>query len=83
MIIARPIVIELGEAGDGQLNEFLGGGGQLLEEVEEVMRLVRRGTAHEDRVRTLLPIVAVYTDAEYPDTDKSSRRRARTRRRRA
>jgi hypothetical protein len=76
MIIAPPIVIELGEIGDAQLNELLGGSGKLFEEVQEVMRLVRRGTAHEHRARTLLPIVAVYTSSEYLDTDKSSRQRA-------
>jgi len=83
MIIARPIVIELGEAGDAQLNELLRGSGKLLEEIQEAMRLVRRGTAHEGRARTLLPIVAVYTSTEYPDTDRPTRRRARPRRRHA
>jgi hypothetical protein len=83
MIITRPIVIELGEVGDAQLSELLGAGGQLREEIQEVMRLVREGTAHEDRAQTLLPIVAVYTSDEYPDTAKSSRRRMRARHRRA
>jgi len=68
MIIASPIVIDLGVAREMDIKELLHGTGKLLEEVEQVMRLVRERTAQESSKGVLIPVVAVYTKAEHPDT---------------
>ena len=60
MSITLPIVVDLGRTQDAQVDLLRQGGGQLLEDVEEVMRLVRRNTDPDSGNRIFLPIVAVY-----------------------
>lgn len=55
-----PIVIELGDAADTDLDALTRGTGRLADEVEEVMRIVRERAAEGGEKRTLVPVVAVY-----------------------
>ena len=56
-----PIVIELGDVADADLEALTGGTGVVSDDVEEVMRIVRERCAKSQEGRTLVPIVAVYT----------------------
>lgn len=56
-----PIVIELGDVADTDLEALTGGTGGVSDEVEEVMRIVRKRYAESGEKRTLVPVVAVYT----------------------
>lgn len=56
-----PIVIELGDVADADLEALTGGTGSVADEVEKVMRIVRERCAKNQDGRTLVPVVAVYT----------------------
>ena len=56
-----PIVIELGDVADTDLEALTGGTGVVSDEVEKVMRIVRERCAESGEKRTLVPVVAVYT----------------------
>jgi hypothetical protein len=60
MSVAPPIVIDLGRARGKDVKELLHGAGELLEELEEVMRLVHHKANPSNSNRLLLPVVAVY-----------------------
>jgi hypothetical protein len=69
MSIALPMVVDLGRTQDAQIDLLRQGGGQLLEDVEEVMRLVRRNTDPDSGNKIFLPIVAVYRRPRRNGTD--------------
>jgi hypothetical protein len=60
MSVAHPIVVDLGRIRDEQVEELRQGGRQLLDDVEEVMRLVRREAGADSGNKIFLPIVVVY-----------------------
>ena len=63
--IAAPIVIDMGEIRHSHVEELLRGGGKVLEETQEVMRLVQLRVAQKNGVRLLVPIVAVYAEPRH------------------
>ena len=63
MSIARPIVVDLGRISSDKIDRLRQGDGQLLEDVEEVMRLVRLRADPDKSNRIFLPIIAVYRRA--------------------
>jgi hypothetical protein len=65
MTIAAPIVIDLGEIRHSHVEELLRGGGKVLEETQEAMRLVQLRVAQKNGVRLLVPIVAVYAEPRH------------------
>ncbi|HEY7242860.1 MAG TPA: hypothetical protein VH678_03140 [Xanthobacteraceae bacterium] len=58
--VIAPIVVSLGTARERHLAEFRSGVGRIVDDVEEVMRLVRRTTAPEQGNKVLVPVVVVY-----------------------
>jgi hypothetical protein len=60
MSISLPIVVDLGRTEDEQVDLLRHGGGQILEDVEEVMRVIRRNANPDNGNKIFLPIVAVY-----------------------
>jgi hypothetical protein len=78
MNVAPPIVIDLGRARPQDVRELLHGAGKLLEELEEVMRLVQlnanRSNDNSDlnnsdlnnSNRHFVPVVAVYRPKRSP-----------------
>jgi hypothetical protein len=60
MNILPPIVIDLGEVRPQQITELFQESGQLLEDVNEVLRLVYRNAGEKPDNRFFFPIVAVY-----------------------
>jgi hypothetical protein len=60
MSIALPIVVDLGRTQDKHIDLLREGDGQILEDVEEVLRLVRRNANPDGGNKIFLPIVAVY-----------------------
>lgn len=65
MEIGSPIVVDLGKVRNADFNELFTGKGKLLEEVHEVMRLLK--AAQENNNRILVPIVAAYDSAAPSD----------------
>jgi hypothetical protein len=61
MKVAPPIVVDLGRARPAKIRQFGTGAGQLADDVEEVMRLVRLDLGPADANRVFVPVVAVYT----------------------
>jgi hypothetical protein len=59
--VTAPVVVDLGTAQEEQVRELRAGTGQLVDEVEEVLRLVRRDVDPGGGRRLFVPIVAVYT----------------------
>jgi hypothetical protein len=68
MSITLPIVVSLGRTRDEQVELLRQGGGQLVEDVEEVMRLVRQNAGPDCGNKIFLPIVAVYRRARRDGT---------------
>ena len=68
MLVAPPIVVDLGKASDDELDLLMQGTGPLAEDIEEVMRLLRRDTGPRTSDRVFLPVVATYIrdDEEKP-----------------
>lgn len=61
MTVAPPIVIDLGRVLGHEIEMLREGRGRLVEDLEEVMRLVRlRANPDDNNTRIFLPIVAVY-----------------------
>jgi hypothetical protein len=60
MSVVRPIVVDLGRPSDVQIEELRQGSGLLVEDIEEVMRLVRGAAGADGGNKIFLPIVAVY-----------------------
>jgi hypothetical protein len=61
MNVTSPIVISLGRAQREQVDQLRSGAGQILEDIEEVMKLVRLSAGKEGEKRVFLPVVAVYS----------------------
>jgi hypothetical protein len=70
MEIGSPIVIDLGKVRNADFNELFTGKGKLLEEVHEVIRLLK--AAEESSNRILVPIVAAYDLAPPSDRHDST-----------
>jgi hypothetical protein len=64
MSVTTPIVVDLGRTRDEQIDQLRSGSGQLVGDIEEVMRLVRLSAEAENGNRIFLPVVAIYTRAE-------------------
>jgi hypothetical protein len=62
--VAAPIVVDLGRTGQATIRQFGAGTGQIIDDVEEVMRRVRLDVGAQDAARVFIPIVAVYTRVE-------------------
>ena len=60
MNVKSPIVIDLGKTRDEHVDQLRSGAGPIVEDLEEVMRLVRLNAGAEDGKRIFLPIVTVY-----------------------
>ena len=69
MSVTRPIVVDLGRARDAPIDELAQGGGTLGEEVEEVMRHVRRQADPDNSNRIFLPVVVIYRRGRRGDSD--------------
>ena len=67
--VAAPIVVDLGRTRDAKIRQFGDGAGQLVDDVEEVMRLVRRGAGADSSNRIFLPVVVVYRRARRDESD--------------
>jgi hypothetical protein len=63
MNVASPIVVHLGKVDKEHTGELRGGAGPVVEDIEEVMQLVRRNTDLEGEKRIFLPVVVVYERA--------------------
>jgi hypothetical protein len=72
MPISSPIVVDLGNMTDLEVQELLSGTGRLPDELTHVMRLVRAGIAERDADTLLVPIVAVYSEVRHGDTRQQS-----------
>ncbi len=62
--VAAPIVVDLGRTDAAKIRQFGDGAGQLVDDVEEVMRLVRLDAGPQGTNRVFVPVVAVYTRAD-------------------
>jgi len=60
MSVTRPIVVDLGRARDAPIDRLRQGDGPLVEDVEEVMRLVRLQADPDNSNRIFLPVVVIY-----------------------
>jgi hypothetical protein len=60
MNVASPIVVHLGRVRKEHIGELRSGAGPIVEEIEEVMRLVRMNADVESAKRFFLPVVVVY-----------------------
>ena len=61
--VAPPIVIELGKISHGEVRKLREGQGQVAEDVEEAMRLLRQKAGPDRANRVFVPIVVLYTKA--------------------
>jgi hypothetical protein len=61
--IAPPIVVELGKISHGEVRKLREGQGQVAEDVEEAMRLLRQRAGPDRADRVFVPIVVLYTKA--------------------
>jgi len=64
MLVTPPIVVDLGKASDDEIDLLLQGTGPLLEDIEEVMRLLGRDTGPQTGERVFLPVVATYVRSD-------------------
>lgn len=64
--IPAPIVVELGDIEDAQVEELFRGGGKVLDETREVMRLVQQRVGDGGTARKFVPIVATYIASRNP-----------------
>jgi len=60
MLVTPPIVVDLGKASDDEIDLLMQGEGPLVEDIAEVMRLLRRDTGPQTGERVFLPVVAAY-----------------------
>jgi hypothetical protein len=61
--VAPPIVVELGKISHGEVRKLREGQGQVAEDVEEAMRLLRQKAGPDRANRVFVPIVVLYTKA--------------------
>jgi hypothetical protein len=59
--VTAPIVVELGKASRAEVAELRRGAGRLVEDVEQVMRLVRSTGISQDENRVFVPVVTLYS----------------------
>jgi hypothetical protein len=71
MSVTTPIVVDLGTTRDELIQQLRSGAGRMVEDVEEVMRLVRLNAGPECRNRIFVPIVVVYGRTEDASPDDS------------
>ena len=64
MLVTPPIVVDLGKVSDDEIDLLMQGTGPLIEDIEEVMRLLRRDTGPQTDGRVFLPVVATYVHDE-------------------
>ena len=69
MSVTRPIVVDLGRARDAPIDQLRQGGGPLVEDVEEVMRLIRLRADPDNSNRIFLPVVVIYRRGRRGDGD--------------
>ena len=60
MLVTPPIVVDLGKASEDEIDQLMQGTGPLVEDIEEVMRLLRRDAGPQTGERVFLPVVATY-----------------------
>jgi hypothetical protein len=60
MNVMPPIVVRLGGARNEHIGALRSGAGPIIEDIEEVMRLVRRNPDLDAPNRIFLPLVVVY-----------------------
>lgn len=72
--IALPIVVELGEVGNSQIEDLLRSCGKVVEETREAMRVVQMKAADEGTARFFVPVVATYVAPQHPRRLKKDRR---------
>lgn len=60
MNITSPLVVDLGKTHEEAITQFRSGRGQLVDDVQEVMRRVRSSTGPERPGRIFVPVVVVY-----------------------
>jgi hypothetical protein len=60
MNFVTPLVIELGEAAEADVEALLEGKGTLADDIEEVMRLIRQHASASKDARIFVPVVAIY-----------------------
>ena len=60
MLVIPPIVVDLGKASDDEIDQLMQGTGPLVEDIEEVMRLLRRDAGPQTGNRVFVPVVATY-----------------------
>ena len=60
MLVTPPIVVDLGKASDDEIDLLMQGTGPLVEDIAEVMRLLRRDAGPQTGERVFLPVVATY-----------------------
>ena len=61
--VAPPIVVELGKISHGEVRKLREGQGQVAEDVQEAMRLLRQKAGPDRADRVFVPIVVLYTKA--------------------
>jgi len=61
--VAPPIVLELGKISRDEVRKLREGQGQVAEDVEEAMRLLRQKAGPDRAGRVFVPIVVLYTKA--------------------
>jgi hypothetical protein len=61
--VKSPIVVDLGKTRRADVDELRNCAGRLVEDVEQVMRLVRADLDAQDDKRILLPLVVIYSKA--------------------
>jgi hypothetical protein len=61
MTITAPLVIDVGRMQEDAIEELRRGGGQIAEDVEEVMRLLHASGNPQFGNRSFLPVVVVYS----------------------
>ena len=59
--VTLPIVVDLGKARRAEVEQLRKGAGPLVDDVEDVMRLVRSNLDTAGEKRILFPVVVVYT----------------------
>jgi hypothetical protein len=62
--MTSPIVVSLGKTREQHVSQLRIGIGPMVEDLQEVMRLVRENVDLDRKNRVFLPIVVVYTEAQ-------------------
>jgi len=67
--VTAPIVADLGNTRAEDVEQLRRGAGQLVSDLEEVMKSVRLHVASDGENRVLLPLVVIYTEADANELD--------------